>query len=181
MATAAVIIASTMMAASAIQEGQIAEAQGKFAEKIGLRNQRALERQAKAKREAAALEETRAARKGKIVSARQRARMGKTGVGLVGASLEFLADTAFQFSMERNLILRRGLIRGQELRWMGRMEYAKGKWAKRLGMQAKRLSYVKAGASILGSVGQAGMMQGDSQLTTLPGQTGIYRQTTWSF
>ena len=180
MATAAVIIASTMMAASAIQEGEIAEAQGKFAEKIGLQNQRALERQAKAEREAATLEETRAARKGKIVSARQRARMGKTGVGLAGASLEFLADTAFQFSMERNLILRRGLIRGQELRWMGRMEQVKGKWAKRLGTQAKRLSYVKAGASILGSVGQAGMMQGGSQLTTLPGQTGIYRQTSWS-
>ena len=181
MASAALIIAGSMMAASAIQEGQIAEAQGKFAEKIGLQNQRALERQAKAEREAATLEETRVARKEKIISAQQRARMGKTGVGLAGASLEFLADTAFQFSMERNLILRRGLIRGQELRWMGRMEQVKGKWAKRLGTQAKRLSYVKAGASILGSVGQAGMLKGGSQLTTLPGQTGIYRQTTWSF
>ena len=182
MASAALIIGGGLMAASAIQEGRIAEAQGKFAEKIGLQNQRALERQAKAEREAAALEETRVARKEKIVSARQRARrMGKTGVGLAGASLEFLADTAFQFSMERNLILRRGLIRGQELRWMGRMEQVKGKWAKRLGTQAKRLSYVKAGASILGSVGTAGFLKGGSELTTLPGQTGLYQKTTWSF
>jgi hypothetical protein len=181
MAQAALIIGAGMMAASTIQEGIIAEAQGKFAQKIGIQNQLALERQAKAEREAASIEETRVARKEKIISARQRARMGKTGVGLAGASLEFLADTAFQFSMERNLILRRGLIRGQELRWMGRMEYAKGKWAKRLGTQAKRLSYVKAGASILGSAGQAGTMQGGSQLTTLPGQTGVYRQTSWSF
>ena len=165
-----------LMAASAIQEGIIAEAQGKFAEKIGLKNQQALERQAKAEREAATLEETRVARKEKIVSARQRARMGKTGVGLAGASLEFLADTAFQFSMERNLTLRRGLIRGQEFRWMGRMEQIKGKWAKRLGTQAKRLSYVKAGASILGSVGTAGLLS-PAATTTTAGTASTYGTT----
>lgn len=150
------LIAGGLQAYGAIQEGKIAEAQGKFARDIAIRNQQALERQAKAERAAAGIEETRAARREKIVKAQQRAAVAKSGVGLAGATLSILADTAFQFSMERNLILRRGLIRGRELRERGRIIYAQGKWAKTVGTQAKRLSYVKAGASILGSVGTAG-------------------------
>ena len=179
--SALLIAGGTLRAFAAIKEGQIAEAQGKFAKQIALRNQQALERQAKAEREAATLEETRVARREKIFKARQRVTVAKTGVGLAGATLSALADTAYQFSMERSLVLRRGLIRGRELRERGRIIAAQGRWAKTLGVQAKRLSYVKAGASILGSVGTAGTLKGGSQLTTLPGQTGVYRQTSWSF
>lgn len=178
---ALLIVGGGLMAYSAIKEGQIAEAQGKFAKQIALRNQQALERQAKAEREAATLGETRIARKEKIFKARQRAVVGKTGVGLAGATLSFLTDTAFQFSMERNLVLRRGLIRGRELRERGRIIAAQGRWARTLGAQVRELSYVKAGTSILGSVGTAGTLGGGSQLTTLPGQTGVYRQTSWGF
>ncbi len=131
-----------------IQEGRIAEAQGKFAKQIAVRNQQSLERQAKAESVAAQVEEQRISRQGKIVSARQRAIFGKSGVGLAGASLDFLADTAFQFSLERNFALRTGAVRGRELRERGRIELAKGRFARTLGRQAKRLSFLKAGGSL---------------------------------
>lgn len=159
MAAAALVIAGGLQAASAIQAGRIAEAEGKFAEDIALRNQKALERQRKAELEAAGVEEARVARREKIVKAQQRAAIGKTGVGLAGATMAFLTDTAYQFSMERNLALRRGMIRGRELRERGKILYAQGKWAKTVGTQAKRLSYVKAGASILGAAGTAGALK----------------------
>lgn len=156
--TIALIAGGVLQAGGAIQEGRVAEAQGRFAKKIAFRNQQALERQAKAEREAAGVEESRVARRQKIVQARQIARIGKRATGLAGATLSALADTAFQFSMERNLVLRRGLIRARELKERGRIIMAQGRWARTLGSQAKRLSYVKAGASILGSVGTAGLL-----------------------
>ncbi len=148
---AAIIAAGGLIAFGQIKEGQIAEVQGKFAKQIAVRNQQALERQAKAERAASGIEESRVARKEKIVKGAQRAAAGKTGVGLAGATLSFLADTAFQFSMERNLVLRRGLIRGRELRERGQILLAKGRFARTLGIEAKRLSYIKAGGTILGT------------------------------
>ena len=155
MAVAALLIGAGMQATATIQEGQVAEAQGKFAKDIALKNQEALERQAKAEKAAASIEERRIARKEKLLKGRQRAAVGKSGVGLAGATLAALTDTAFVFSMERNLALRRGLVRGRELRTRGRIIAAQGRWQRTLGLQAKRLSYVKAGASILGSYGMA--------------------------
>ncbi len=142
-----------LVALGHLQEGKIAEAQGKFAKDIALRNQQALERQAKAEREAADVEESRISRQEKIVKGRQRAVVGKSGIGLAGATLSVLADTAFQFSMDRNLVLRRGLIRGRELIQRGRIIAAQGRFARTLGLQAKRLSFIKAGGSILGAAG----------------------------
>ncbi|KKN75854.1 hypothetical protein LCGC14_0375620 [marine sediment metagenome] len=170
-----------------IKEGQIAEAQGKFAKQIGERNlaaaranQRALNdaaeanaaalnRQAKAEEDAAAVEEQRVSRKGKIVQAAQRALVGKSGIGLAGATLSLLTDTAFQFFLDRNLTLRRGLIRSRELKqaaafeifkgkvlgrqelFRGQLSLARGQFAFTLGKQAKQLSYIKAGGTILGT------------------------------
>jgi len=174
MAAALIIAGGGLQAASAIQQGRIARAQGKFEEDVALRNQQALERQRKAEIEAAGVEEARITRKEKIVKAQQRAAIGKTGVGLAGATLAVLTDTAYQFSMERNLALRRGMIRGRELRERGKILYAQGRWAKTVGTQAKRLSYVKAGASILGAVGTAGLLK-----TPTTGATG-QRTFAWS-
>ena len=150
-------------AISQIQEGKIAKAQGSFAKKIALRNQESLNRQAKAEEAASRLEEMRIARKQKIFQARQLARIGKQGTGLAGATLAALVDTATQFSIERNLALRRGVFRAGALRERGEIIAAQGRWAKTLGNQAARLSYIKAGASLLGAAGAA------SATTSSPG------------
>ena len=153
--TLAILISGSLKAASQIQEGRIAKAQGSFANKIALRNQESLERQAKAERAASRVEEARISRREKIFKGRQRARIGKQATGLAGATLAALVDTAVQFSIERNLALRRGLVRGRELKRRGVIIAAQGRWAKTLGTQAKRLSYIKATGSILGSVAMA--------------------------
>lgn len=179
--TAAVTVGTGLTAAGQIQQGRVASAQGKFAKDIAIRNQEALERQAKAEEDAARIEEKRVSRRGKIVMAAQRATIGKTGIGLAGATLSVLTDTAAQFSLERNLALRRGLIRGRELRQRGRIGLAEGRFAKTLGTQAKRLSFVKAGASILGGVSQLSSGNGvgrTSQIGTT--SSSIFRGSTFA-
>ncbi len=187
MAEVAIIAAIALQSFEKIKEGQITEAQGKFARQIGERNlaaaranqkalndaaeanAAALRRQAKAETDASEVTERRVARRGKIKKAAQRAIIGKSGVGLAGATLSVLTDTAFQFFLGRNLTLRRGLIRSRELRqaaafeifkgkvlgrqelFRGQLSLAQGQFAFTLGKEAKRLSYIKAGASILGS------------------------------
>ncbi len=168
LAAAAIIAGGGFQAFAAIKEGQIAETQGKFEKQIALRNQQALERQAKAEIEASQIEESRVARREKIIKATQRATLAKSGVGLAGATLSVLAETAFQFSLERNLILRRGLIRGRELRERGRIIAAQGRFARTVGRQARRFSFIKAGGSILSAVGTA-------KLLTTPGGTTFTR------
>ena len=180
--TAAGTAAVGLAGASSIQQGRVASAQGKFAKDIAIRNQESLERQAHAERDAARIEEKRVSRRGKIVMAAQRAVIGKSGIGLAGATLSVLADTAAQFSLDRNLVLRRGLLRGRELRQRGRIGLAEGRFAKTLGTQTKRLSFVKAGASILGAVGTASLLKSRFGTPTQIGTTSpsIFRGSTFA-
>lgn len=157
MATLLLIAGGGLIAAGQIQEGRVAEAQGKFAKQIAVRNQQALERQAKAEQDAAGIEESRAARQEKIFKAGQRAVAGKTGGQIAGATLSLLADAARQFSIERNLILRRGLIVGQELRERGQIQLAKGRFARSTGKAIKRASFIKAGGTVLTAFGASGI------------------------
>lgn len=154
LAQTALTVGTGLTAVSAIQQGRIVAAQSRFQEQIALRNQQELERQAKAERAAASIEESRIARREKVIKAAQRAIIGKSGVGLAGATLSVLADTAFQFSLERNLVLRRGLLRGRELVTRGGIIAAQGRFARTVGRQEQRASLLRAGGSILGSVGK---------------------------
>lgn len=162
-----------LQAFAAIKQGQIAEAQGKFEKKLSIRNQQSLERQAKAEEAASRIEETRLARKEKIVKAQQRAVIGKTGIGLAGSTTSVLTDTAVQFFIARNLTLRGGLIRSRELRERGRIEVAKGRWAKTLGIEAKKISYISAGGSVLAGIGTAGLLAGTGGGLTPAGRENI--------
>ena len=153
MSTVLLLVGAGLMAAGQLKQGKIAEAEGQFAKKIAIRNQQALERQAKAEREASSMEADRAARQEKIVMGAQRAQAGKSGGQIAGSTLDFLADTARQFSIQQNLILRGGMIRGQELTEQGQIKKAEGRWAATLGKQAKQLSYIKAGGTVLMAAG----------------------------
>lgn len=157
MGTVALVLAgTTLIAGSQIQQGRIAKAQGDFARKIGERNQQALNRQAEAERKAAAIEEQRISRKGKIFEAAQRAIAGKSGGQIAGASLSVLADTAKQFALDRSLALRRGFIRSQELRQRGRIVAAGGRFAQSVGRTQRNAAFLSAGGSILATAGTLG-------------------------
>lgn len=173
MATALLIAGGGLAAFGEIKKGQIAEAQGKLDKRIAVRNAAALARQAKAEQDAAAIEESRIARKEKIVKASQRVAFAKAGGGIEGASLSFLADTAAQFSFERNITLRRGLLRSRELLARGRIITAQGQFAKTLGKATKRASFIKAGGSVLTTVGLSGFrLPGGSPGAGIPGTGG---------
>jgi hypothetical protein len=126
-----------------VKEGQIAEAQGKFAKDVSIKNNEALVRQAKAEREASKVKEARVSRQAKITKASQRAALGKSGGGAAGATLSLLADTASQFSIDRNLILRSGLIKSRELTQRGQILLSQGRFARSQGLASKRASLLK--------------------------------------
>jgi len=149
MGFALLLVGAGLMAAGQISQGRAAEEQGKFAKKIALRNQQALERQAKAEVEASKVEEERIARREKIVTGQQIAAAGKTGGQIAGATLNFLADTARQFSISRNFALRSGLFKSQELKEKGNIIAAEGRFARSVGAFQKRQSFISAGATML--------------------------------
>ena len=173
--TMALILGIGFMAVGQIRQGQVAKAQGKFAEKVAQANNMALQRQAEAEKEAARIDEERESRKGKIFMALQRATAGKSNIGLAGATLNVLADTAFQFSLNRNLILRRGLLRSRELRQRGAIELAQGSFAKSVGKQAYRTSILSAAGTVAMGVYQSGAF------AKAPTGSGITSSTTGQF
>jgi phage I-like protein len=159
MATALLIAGGALAVSGQIKQGQIAESQGRLQEKISQRNQQALERQATAEKEASKLEERRIARRARLVQARLEVGQAKTGISPAGATIDALADAAFQFSLDRNLTLRSGLIRARELQSKGRLLAAEGKFAKKIGKQQKRAMFMQAfGTGLMGA----------SQLKTTP-------------
>ena len=161
MAPAAFLIVGAIVSAgAAVQQGMIAKKQGQFADKVSKRNQEALERQADAERKAAKFDEGRIARRQKLIEASQIAAGAKSGVALSNSSISVLSDTAFQFSLDRNLRLRQGLVKGQELKDRGNIIRAEGKFAKSVGKAKQTASFIQAGGSILSSYGMAGMSSG---------------------
>lgn len=77
--------------------------------------------------EAAKLEKIRVARQEKFYTGSQKVAVGASGITMEGSNVESLADTVYQFSMEKNLVLRKGLTEKLDLyqqaivsRWTGK-------------------------------------------------------------
>jgi hypothetical protein len=134
-----------------IKQGQIAAAQGDFEKEIQARNQKALNRQADAELAASKIEEERISRRSKITQARLKVGQSKSGIGLAGATINALTDAAFQFSMDRNLTLRRGLIKSRELRQRGAIMAAQGRFAKVVGREKRFAAFLGAAGTFAGS------------------------------
>jgi len=141
------LLGSTALSAtSSVMAGQQAKAAGQAQKDIAEYNARQLDRQAQARGEAAALEDTRIARQSRIALGAQIAQGGKSGTV---SDVDALADTAYQFAMDRNLSMRQGLVESQGLRGQADMQRSQGQYAYDLGKRKRDGSYVKAGASIL--------------------------------
>lgn len=133
--------------------GQTATAQGDLDKKIADRDQAALIRQDKAGRGAASIEEGRISRKGRATVASAIAQAGKTGGQLKNASLSALTDIVAQFSIDRNLTQRRGLIKSRELKQRGAIISAQGRFAKTIGRQRRTAAFIGAGGTIASGTG----------------------------
>jgi len=137
---------TVMTAISHISAGKVAESQGKAREDIALYNQRQLDRTADARLDEARFDDFRIARRARIALGSSIAKAGASGVA---ASEVSLADTAYQYAIDRNLTMRRGLIGSRELKQQGRIMAAEGTYAHAIGRAQKRAAYLKAGKSIL--------------------------------
>lgn len=140
-----------MKAFGSIQEGRLAKAQGDTANKLAQYNARMLEREGESREEAAKLEEERVARQQHLVIGRQLAQMGKSGIGITGSSLDSLADTVYQFALDRALTLRSGIYQSQNLRSQAVIQRSRGKYAKKAGrFQFGQSILSAAGAGVSG-------------------------------
>lgn len=147
------------------QSGEIAEAQAELDNEIALANKEELDRQAQAELDAGEIESSRVARKEKFIRAAQRAAFGKTRIGIAGASLSVLTDTARQFALDRNLVLRNALLRSRSLLFRGQIQLAQGEFALSQGKAKKQASFISAEAAKLRS--KAGLLStGSSILST---------------
>jgi hypothetical protein len=177
MSEALALAGPTLTALGQVKQGQIAAAQGDFEKEIAAKNQQALERQAVAEQEASKVEEGRIARRSRLVQARLAVGQAKSGLGLAGATVDALADAAFQFSFDRNLTLRRGLIKSRELKQRGRIIAAQGRFAKTIGRQKRTAFFMAAAGSALSPLGGGSTPStGPSPSSPLSSQSG--RQTT---
>jgi len=150
-ATALLIAAGTgLQAYGQITEGRMAYAEGKLKQGIHEYNMLALSREADSRREAAAMEEERIRREQDLAMGEKIAAAGAGGiVGTEGSSLDVLADTAYQFAMDRSLTLKRGLYESERLKGQAGIERVKGKWAYQYGKSLRTSAYLKAAGTIL--------------------------------
>ena len=167
-------------AASTIQQGRVAEAQGKTTQRVNEYNAKQLDRQAKAKMDAAKINADRISKKENITQATNLARAAKSGISLgeSKSTVEVLADTAFQFHLDRNFTLMQGLSDQLSLENQASLLRAEGAFAKDMGKQAKRLSYVQAGGELAFAFGAVGMA---SKTPTLGASTGSGAGSTGKF
>jgi hypothetical protein len=170
-------------AASTIQQGRIAEAQGKTTQRVNEYNAKQLDRQAKAKMDAAKINAERISKKENITQATNLARAAKSGISLgeSKSTVEVLADTAFQFHLDRNFTLMQGLSDQLSLENQASLLRAEGAFAKDMGKQAKRLSYVQAGGELAFAFGTVGMANKKPEIPTLGASTGSGAGSTGKF
>lgn len=167
-------MAAIASALGTIQEGRAAEAQGKAQKRIAEINARNLEVQADAEKTAARLEEERVSRQQKATEGKQKTAFRKSGTTLEGTPTDLLADQAFQFELERNLVLRQGLVRAVQRRIEADIMRARGKQASAFGKFAKRNSILKASIKLGGAaLGSFPSSTPGSLPAPQPTQTGI--------
>ena len=149
-----IAIVAGLQAASQIQEGRAAEAEGEARQDLANLQAEQLQREAKTRQQAAGLEEERVAKREKIHKAEQRVAFAKTGISISeSSSLGFIVDAAGEFTRERALTLRGGLLQSEALKFQAGLTIAEGKLAKQIGRQQKRASFVKAAGTGLSAFG----------------------------
>lgn len=154
MATALLIAGTIAAVGSTIQQGRIAEARGEAENEIAQFNAKQLDRQAKARIKASQIQEERLSREEKAFRGQQRAKFAKSGITISeGTPLDVLADTAFQFHIERNLTLRQGLVEASQLRTQGGLLRIQGGLATEFGKAKKSQSILKAFGQAATTVG----------------------------
>ncbi|HOK67190.1 MAG TPA: hypothetical protein PLV55_10290 [Anaerohalosphaeraceae bacterium] len=124
---------------SVVLQGQAAKRQGKAEHKAAVFNAKQQEALARQKLEQAKFEAERQARQQRMYRAANIARAAKSGVSLSGSSyVDILADMAYQFHLDRNLLLGQGMADYTSLMNQASLLRAEGAFAKAQGRVAAR-------------------------------------------
>lgn len=153
-------IASTALTTtSVVMQATTDRAQGKARDKIAKYNAAQAERQARIAKEQAKTKAQQFARQSRIVQAANIAKASKSGISIAESpsTLDVLADTAYQFGLDRNAILTQGLIDYQNYQSQGSLLRAEGAFAKAEGNKAFTGGMVNAGGTLAGGLAKAGM------------------------
>lgn len=108
--------------------------------------------------EGAKLEETRVARMARLFRGEWVARQGMSGTEITGgSSMEVLGDIAYQTRMDRDIVLRSGVIGAQQSRAEARGSDFQARWSRLYGKQVAS-SYMMGGMA--SAIGMGGKMFG---------------------
>lgn len=140
------MIAGTLASvAGAMQQASMAKQQAEAQAKINEYNAATKRVEAQNILESAKLEETRVARMARLFRGEVIARKGMTGTELTGfSSIEVLGDIAFQTRMDRDIVLRSGVIGAQQSRAEARGSDFQARWSRLYGKQVAN-SYMMGG------------------------------------
>jgi len=139
-AIAAITATGVIQAVSAVQAG-------KSARKAEQYNAAVARQEATVVQESAKLDIERQKREQKAFSSKQRALYAKAGVQLSGSPLEVLADTAYAFEMDQAITSYNAQIGAQQ-------SESRARYSEYLGSTYYREGVVKAGTTLLGTVGR---------------------------
>ncbi len=151
--TIALIVGGSLTAASQIQQGRAARAQGRTQNEIAQRNALLAERQAEAEQQAAVAAARKQEREGKAFKGRQRAAIAKSGVLARGTPLSVIVETAENLEADRLTILREGAISASQRRGQADVLRFQGAAAKERGKAAGRAANLAAAGTILTTIG----------------------------
>jgi hypothetical protein len=152
-------------------QAKTAKAQGKAQDKIAKYNAAQAERQARIAKEQAKTKAQQFARQSRIVQAANIAKASKSGISIAESpsTLDVLADTAYQFGLDRNAILTQGLIDYQNYQSQASLLRAEGAFAKAEGNKAFTWGMVNAGGTLAGGLARAGMYNAANKPPTQTG------------
>lgn len=144
--------------AGSMQQANMAKQQAEAQAKINEYNAATKRVEAQNILEGAKLEETRVARMARLFRGEVIAKKGMSGTELTGfSSMEVLGDIAFQTRMDRDIVLRSGMIGASQSRAEARGSDFQARWSRLYGKQVAS-SYMMGG--IASGIGMAGKMFG---------------------
>ncbi len=143
------IAASAMQAVGAIQQGKMAEAQGRAQMNAANYNARMKEIEAGITREQSNAREEQQRRQARQLLGRQRAAVAQAGIGWGGSALDIMEQSATLAELDALTIRYEGDLKARGLLAEAEFDKYAGQVAMASGKAAKKASYISAAASLL--------------------------------
>ena len=169
------LAASAAKGASTIQQGRIADAEGRAQARLNERNALILEQDADARDRKTRFDQLRQVVSGAKVQGRLLAGLGASGARLdVGAPIRLLSDQAEELELDMLLIGYEGAIEARQLRNQAVIQRFQGSLAKARGKSTKETSFLQAGAGLLSDFStakQAGFLESGTKKKKTPSKS----------